>query len=325
MLDGPALAPGIDLGAVAERMRASHVGGARVSFYWSDLQPEGAALVDFSAYDPVVLAAARAGIPVLPVILRTPAWAAEDPDDPASPPADPEAFRLLLTALAERYGPDGTLWAANPAVAAVPIRRWQVWNEPGDDRFWAVEGPWAPSYVRLLKAAHLGARAADPGARIVSAGLSGRGWRALDRIYDAGAGPWVDVAGLHPFGSTVADVVRHAESARKVLRSHGAGRTPLLLTEVTWSSGMGYAKRTEGFEETEEGQAGRLRRVLPALAGARKRLRIAGLYWYTWASRPLGSDESFDYCGLLRATSMGGFVEKPALAAWRRGVEKLTR
>lgn len=319
-LDGPALAPGVDLGALADRLRANRVGAARVTFYWSDIQRDGATFVDLAAYDPVVLAAARDGIPVLPVILRAPAWARSDPGDPASPPADPAALGALMAQLVQRYGPQGTLWAEHPAIAPLPVRRWQVWNEPELGRFFAVRGAWAPRYVRLLRAAHRAVKAADPGAEIVAAGLT----RGLDRLYAAGGRRWFDVAALHPYARTVAAVIDRAERARVTMRRNGDRGKPLLLTSVTWSSGLGLATRLHGFEQTEAGQAQRIRRVLPALTRARERLGLAGLYWYTWASRPVGSRESFDYCGLLRARG-GGFVAKPALGAWRETVGELAR
>ena len=61
-----------------------------------------------------MLAAAARGLGVLPVLQGTPAWAALQPGDPASPPRDPEDFARLLTALVARYGPNGSLWAEHP-------------------------------------------------------------------------------------------------------------------------------------------------------------------------------------------------------------------
>jgi hypothetical protein len=319
-LDGPALAPGVDLGALAGRMRANAAGAARVTFYWSAIQPDSETFTDLGAYDPIVLAAAREGIGILPVVLRAPAWARLDPADDASPPADPADLGALMTSLVARYGPNGTLWAEHPAIAPLTIRRWQVWNEPDQRRFLAVDGSWAPAYVDLLRAASRAVKAADPEAEVVSAGVTG----GLDRLYAAGAKPFFDVAALHPYAATVRGVLDRAERARVTMRRHGDRGKALLLTSVTWSSGEGMATRTHGFEETEAGQARRVRRVLPALAAARKRLGLAGLYWYSWASRPTGSRESFDYCGLLRARG-GALVAKPALRAWRESVRKLAR
>ena len=102
------------------------------------------------------------GLGVLPVVQGTPDWAALNPGDPASPPRDPADFARVLTMLVTRYGPNGSLWAEHPEVAKQPIRAWQIWNEPNLTRYWNV-APWAPSYVKLLKAADKALKAADRG------------------------------------------------------------------------------------------------------------------------------------------------------------------
>ncbi len=61
--------------------------------------------------------------------------------------------------------------------------------------------------------------------------------------------------------------------------------------------------------------------LLPRLAAARTRLRLAGLFYYTWLSPELGDDESFSYAGLRRLAG-GGIVAKPALAAFRTSVRR---
>jgi hypothetical protein len=324
MLDGPGLAAGVDLDKETMVMRTHRVGAMRVTFYWSDLQPQDASTIDFTAYDPIVLAAALHGIRVMPVVLRTPAWAAADPSKAASPPADPRTYGRLLIALVRRYGPQGTLWNDHPEVHRVPVLRWQIWNEPDLGRFWAAQPHWAPSYVRLLHVAHDAIKAVDPAAKVVSAGVTGAGWLQLEKIYRAGGRRWFDIAGAHPFHSRVAGVLRIVELIRKVMSRNGDGRKPLLLSEITWCSGKGRSTHNYGWETTERGQAARVRQVLPALAEARRRWRIAGIYWYTWVSLPLGSPESFDYAGLNRANKEGVFLPKPALAAWTRTVARLT-
>src|SRR5512132_2145472 len=106
MADGPLLAGGVDLGAQTTAMRAAGARSVRVGVYWSDAQPYATAAAvpedqrarfvdadgvptDFAAIDRVVGASAAAGLDVLPVVLRTPAWAAADPRQAASPPRDP--------------------------------------------------------------------------------------------------------------------------------------------------------------------------------------------------------------------------------------------
>jgi hypothetical protein len=109
------------------------------------------------------------------------------------------------------------------------------------------------------------------------------------------------------------------------MRRHGDRRTPLALTELSWSSGAGHSAFNYGWETTEQGQAQRIRTALPRLAAQRGALRLDAVYWYTWLSRPIGGRDSFDYSGLRRLDPTGAIVDKPALAAYRSTVRVLTR
>lgn len=326
MADGPLLggAPGVDLAHELRLMRSSGAGSVRLAVYWSDAQPQPGVL-DFSTADRFMAAAAAARLDVLPVVLRSPAWAAANPSDPASPPRDPATYAAFLRALIQRYGPHGTFWPANPSLPRRPVREWQVWNEPDITKYWSVSGAWAPGYVRLLRVAHAAIRRADPRAKVVLAGLTNRSWIDLRRVYAAGGGRWFDVAAAHPFSRRVANVVKIVDLVRTEMRRHGDARKQLLLTEVSWSSGQGHSTFNYGWETTERGQAARIRSALRALVARRARDRIAGLYWYTWLSPAIGDADSFDYGGLRRLDGAGRPVSKPALAAFRSTARRLER
>ena len=323
IVDGPALGADGGLDAEAGAIARSGTRTVRAAAYWSDLEPADGQ-VQLASFDALVLAAARRSIGVLPVVHRTPGWAASQPGVIGSPPRDPSTYARFLTTLVARYGPAGSLWADNPGVRRIPIRRWQVWNEPDITKFWAVED-WAPGYTRLLKAGAAALRRADEGAVVVAAGLTNRSWIDLRKLYAAGARGSFDVAAVHPFSARVSNVVKLARLARLEMRKAGDARKPLLLTELSWSSGKGKSTFNYGWETTEAGQAEKIRQVLPALAAERKRLGLAGLYWYTWLSRPVGGRDSFDYGGLRRVGGEGRSVDKPALRAWRDTIARLTR
>jgi hypothetical protein len=258
-------------------------------------------------------------------VLRTPAWAATDPSNPASPPRNPATYAAFLRALVQRYGPRGTFWGSHPTLPRRPVREWQIWNEPDITKYWAVSGAWAPGYVRLLRAARAALKAADPGARVVLAGLTNRSWVDLRWVYAAGGGRLFDVAAAHPFSRRVANVVKIVDLVRAEMRRHGDARKPLLLTEVSWSSGAGHSTFNYGWETTEQGQAAKVHAALAALAARRARDRIAGVYWYTWLSPAIGDADSFDYAGLRRLDGAGDPVSKPALAAFETTVRALER
>jgi hypothetical protein len=307
-----------------DRMAGAGVESVRVAFRWFRLQPEPQA-IDFAPTDAVVAAAARRGIRALPVVEQPPAWAATRPGDLSSPPRDPAAVEAFLTALVGRYGPAGTFWAEHPELSRLPIRAWQIWNEPNHAGVWS-EQPYAPSYVRTLRAAAAGIRRADSGAKVVLAGLVNRSWLALRELYKAGAGGLFDAVAIHPYTSKPKNVVRLAELARQEMRRRGDARLPIWITELSWPaaktrSAQGKVKRRFGFEVTPAAQAARLRKALALLSASRARLRIGHVNWYTWLSAEAGPS-SFDWAGLRRVRD-GRAVSTPALAAYTRAARRL--
>ena len=92
----------------------------------------------FTATDPIVAAAARARIALLPTVLGTPSWAARHPELRNSPPKGTEAYAAFMRALIGRYGPDGSFWAEHPDVPKQPLREWQLWNEPDHLHYWSI-------------------------------------------------------------------------------------------------------------------------------------------------------------------------------------------
>ena len=327
--DGPLSAAD---GGEWNRMVASGVESVRVPVSWSAMQPyAGAADVppserlrfrdargvptDFSALDAVVGTAAARRLELLPVALSTPDWAARRAGDPTSPPRVPATFGRFLAALADRYGPRGSFWTERPDLPRVPVRAWQVWNEPNLTRYWSRQ-PFARSYVKLLRAADRALHAADPRAKLVLAGLPNVSWRALRAIYKAGGRGHFDAVALHPYTRRPADVLRLVRLARAVMRARHDGGLPIWVTELSWPAAKGKVPRPAGFEVSERGQAAKLRHALALLAAARKRQRIRRVFWYTWLSTEIGPS-AFDWSGLRRLRD-GSAVAAPALATFRR-------
>jgi hypothetical protein len=317
--DGPLTAAANPFDAEWDLMTANGVETVRTAFYWSEAQPRADA-TDWSAYDPVVAAAARRRLSVVPIVHRTPSWAAARPGDIASPPRDPATYAAFLTALVARYGPSGSFWAEHPELPRMPVRDWQIWNEPNLTRYWTRQ-PFARSYVRLLRAAHAAIRAADPGARVVLAGLPNESWTALRSVYRAGGRGAFDVVALHPYTGKPRNVVRLVEFARREMRRARDRLRPVWITELSWPAAKGRTKNTPGFETDDRGQAHRLADGLERLAKARRRLKIDKVIWYTWLSRE-GSVNSFDWSG-LRRLRRGRLVTAPALGAFRRTARRL--
>ena len=106
------------------------------------------------------------------------------------------------------------------------------------------------------------------------------------------------------------------------MRDAGDGAVPLVLTEISWSSGKGQSTFNYGWETTERGQAKRVRQILPRLARARRELRDPGGLLVHVAVAAVGEKESFSYAGLRRMRD-GKPRSKPALRAFRKTVRKL--
>jgi hypothetical protein len=320
MADGPLLGPGVDLPREARLMQGAGVRSVRVAFYWRDLQPVQGRAPDFAETDRIVAAAARAGLTVFPILVRAPTWATGGDDREGAVP-DASAYAAFVTDTVRRYGPQGSFWAEQRSVPKRAIRSWQVWNEPDIERYWTGR-PWAPTYVILLRAARAAIKAADPGAQVVAAGLTNRSWEDLGLLYRAGGRAHFDAAAIHPFSRRVSNVLKIVDLARREMRRRGDARKPLVLSEVSWSSGKGRSTFNYGWETTERGQAERVTQALTALAKVRTRHRIQTVYWYTWLSPELGDDESFSYSGLRRVRA-GTPVSKPAYGAFKRTVRRL--
>ena len=320
-VDGPLTEPGNPFGSEWDLMGASGVETVRAAFDWRAAQPAEGGPIDFSATDAVVVAAAARRLPVLPVVHRTPDWAAARPGEgAAATPRGTAAYAAFLRALVGRYGPNGSLWAEQPSLPRTPIRDWQIWNEPNLTRYWSAQ-PFAKSFVRLLRASRRALRAADPGSRTVLAGLPNESWIALRQVYKAGGRGAFDAVALHPYTGRPKNVIKLIRFARTEMTRYHDGRKPVWLTELSWPASKGETGGAPGFVTTERGQASRLEAALKLLARERKRLRIGKVIWYTWLSRE-GSQNAFDWSGLRRLRG-DQLVSARSLAVYRAAAKRL--
>jgi hypothetical protein len=336
MFNGPVLTGALSLDRQLDDAVASGVESLRIQVNWGALQPfktlpdvpvpwrsqfedVGGVPTRFSELDRLIGAAAARRLSVLPVVEYTPSWDALKPGVFASPPKSTAAYAAFLTALVRRYGPAGTFWAAHPRLPRVPIRMWQIWNEPNFATYWS-EQPFAPSYVGLLAAAHAALKSADPGAKVVLAGFADYSWQYLAELYRVpGASRLFDIAALHPYTAQPAGVIEILQRDRAVMDRFGDRRKPILATEVTWPSSQGKAPPQFGVGTTESQQARLLGQLMPLLAANRARLGLMGFYWYTWMGdeSPSASPYAFNYAGLLKYIR-GTVAAKPALAVFKR-------
>jgi polysaccharide biosynthesis protein PslG len=341
--DGPALIPHFDFGTETALMKQSGVQSVRIQFGWSGAQPyanwsqvpadqrasfvdEGGIPTNWTALDRLVTLITQAGLTVLPVVQYPPGWDALHPGDISSPPARPVPYAAFLAALVHRYGPNGSFWTANPTLRPVPIRAWQVWNEPNIPYQWSVQ-PFAKAYVRLLKAAHRAIKRADPSAQVILAGLTNFSWTDLGKVYRRpGARGAFDAVAVNTYTKSPAGVITILARIRKVMRRYGDRRKPLYATEVGWPASVPVVKALYGFETTPQGQASRLAKLMPLLARNRRALRLRGFYVYSWIGQEGPGRDEFNFSGLRKTDpDLNGVTSKPALAAFSAAAHALER
>lgn len=297
-----------------DRMRGV-VGTLRVPVYWYRVQPQPGRY-EFAELDATVGEAAERGIRVLPFVYGSPGWAT---GNEARPPLSGEArvaWTLFLRRLVHRYGPRGSFWKGR--ARRLPIRRWQIWNEPNFLLFWRPR-PDPGAYARLLRVSARTIRAADPEATIVAAGVAPveagiTPWAFLRRMYRVrGVRRSFDVVALHPYAPHVRWVALEIRFVREAMVEAGDGATPLLLTEIGVASDGAFPN---SFDKGLGGQATFLRRVLRLVLRNRDRWRIAGVDWFTWRDAPTADPHCVfcQYGGLFD----GSGAAKPAWWAFRR-------
>ena len=311
LLGSPAL-----LTAETRRMARVGVTTLRAPVYWSGVEPARGRF-DWGGFDFVVAAAARAHLALPARPARHAALGRVGPGrDRVAAPA-PGRLRRLRRRRGQALRVERLVLARAPERPKLPVRAWQIWNEPNHVYYWRTQ-PFAPGYVTLARAARAAIKGADPSATVVMAGFADRSWELiaaglprrrqgdLRRRRD----PPVHVQG-HQRGQDRDPRTRRAAEGRR-------SRPPVWATEVTWSSGQGKVAHPLGFETTASDQARRLAAALPALAKLRRSQKLERIYWESWATRDANRGNPFDFSGLLHVSASGAVTAKPAYKAYVR-------
>lgn len=296
----------------------------RQVFHWEGIEPEPGRYA-LEPYDELVADAAAQRIEIMPMLFGAPPFRSSRPpgggDDGVYPPRRPSDMGAFAALLVRRYGPRGTLWAERPEVPRLPIRSWQIWNEPNLPYYWPPRTDPA-AYVELLRAAGRGILSVDPGAEVVTAGLPNSNLGTpyleyLDGMYRAGAAGTFDALAIHPYARDVDSLVSVLTRARELMSRHG-DPAPIWATEFGWATG---GPRDYRFTVGEEGQAARIAEAVDAFGRLRETLRLRGLVYYGW--KDLRSDGGFwgDHTGLLDFEDR----PKPGLIAFRDAIARLRR
>jgi hypothetical protein len=292
------------------------VGTVRVPVEWFRVEAR-AGSYDFTALDQTVGRAADAGVRVLPFVYGSPAWLTADPARPPLRSAKARrAWAGLLAHLVHRYGPGGSFWRGRER--QMPIRRWQIWNEPNYLLFWRPR-PSPAGYARLLGLSARVIRGADPGATIIAAGVAPveagiTPWAFLRRMYQVpGVRHDFDVVALHPYAPFVPWVEKQIRFVREVMVEAGDGGKPMQLTELGVASNGAFPNP---FDKGPQGQAAFLSQTFRLALRNRNRWHLVGVDWFTWQDA-VAADPHCVFCqygGLFDSAD----AAKPAWAAFQR-------
>ena len=109
------------------------------------------------------------------------------------------------------------------------------------------------------------------------AGFPNRSWQSLAAVYKAKGGRLFDVAAVHGYTSSSANVVRLVEANREVMAGNHDARKPIAVTEMGFSSAPSSVNvpKYVTWNTTPSGQAKKVTELYTALAAKRSSLRIA--------------------------------------------------
>lgn len=222
-------------------------GSIRVFLSWSNVET-APSRYSWSKVDEVLRLAEANGLRVEFVVKSVPPWSQAGAADSDRGPDDPARLTSFLSAVCTRY---------RGRISAL-----QIWNEPNATKYFApYPGLTLPeSYVRILKAAYVGAKAADPGVKVIGGNMDGRYATDLGSpsyaqddftaaCYAAGAKGYFDIWATHNYpgspstrvpefkfgswagGRSVWSVV---DAIRAIMDANGDASKRLAISEVGW-------------------------------------------------------------------------------------------
>ena len=274
----------------ATQLAAMHRSGVtllRAVFDWASIERKRN-VYNFSAYNNAVAAAARQGIQLMPILFNEPSYLSARPRRHAKKgtyrPKSLNSIGAFAQAAVRYYGPNGTFWRAHPTLPQMPVRIWQIWDEPNLPVYWRPK-PRASQYVAMLGAASRAIHALDPGAEVVSAGIPQskiRGaielFRYLRSMLQSGAGQWANTLGVNAYSRTPSGMIALLRHVRATLNAAHATGVAIRVTEFGWSD----VGPKSAFRLGRTGQARAIRAVITDFGIDRAALELRGFVYFGW-------------------------------------------
>jgi hypothetical protein len=312
-------------------MQEAGAGTLRLQLGWPQVQSvegrcQAAAQVgvcDWRAYDQIVGNAAARGIEAFPYALNTAHFIANDPDIPPVRSKEArEGWTGFLAAAAKRYGPGGAFWETvypidHPLADPVPIRHWQIWNEPSAQPFWHPK-PKPREYAKLVKMSSKAITGVDPTAYIVLAGLFGTPTVGIDQprfLRKLYATPkierYFDAVAIHPYGPDLDRVRFQVDWALDEMKRAHDRKADLWISEIGWASDHVHQQLGVG----RKGQAKMLRKSFDLFRRNRRQWNLEAVDWYAWQDT-----DASGYCDFCRRSGLINVSgePKPSYDAFKR-------
>ncbi len=231
----------------------------RQEFPWEDIEIHGKGDFEdrrtqppksaWDKYDQIVALAERHGMEMIVRLSTPPAWSRARGREVGdfAPPDQFEDYGDFVSAVVTRY--------------RGRIRYYQIWNEPNIYPEWGNYTINPENYTQLLQIGSSRAREASPDVVIISGALAGTirmqpdpapGGNAmsdllfLQRMYDAGAGPYFDIMAMQGYGlwSGPTDRRMHPrvinfsrpQYVRDLMVANGDAAKPIWISEMGWNA-----------------------------------------------------------------------------------------
>ena len=272
----------------ADTLLDSGAAWVRADFAWAQLEPQEGVFT-WEGSDRIVRVLNQRLISILGILSYAVNWATPATEDDGATgvsfyPPDLNKYYDFVHTMAARY--KGQVLA------------WEVWNEPNSAMFWKPQ-PNPQQYAELLKTAYRAVKDADPGALVVSGGMSGNAVPFLEQVIAAGASASFDALGLHPYAVPSDMAQARIESSpathklaevelpkyRAFLERHGLAKQ-IWVTEIGWPA--------NDWQLDPDTQASYMAQAYALLLGGGIAQKV---FWYSFKDEGANSQQSWGLLG----------------------------
>ncbi len=212
----------------------------RQDFVWNAIEPENGTFV-FDELDATVQEALDAGVKMLGILDYSAEWASSAPlrwtdgRDRAPPKYLSDWSEYVYKTVEHFKG---------------RVDHWEVWNEPNTRYFWLPKAD-PVAYTKLLRAAYLAAKKANPNCTILIGGMIGFDYSFLEEVYRQGGRSYFDVLALHPYPGAPDpcfdqfNFSDYMKEVRSIMSEYGDSNKEIWFTELGWGIGGNFTKRDQ--------------------------------------------------------------------------------